>query len=296
MLPQVVYSGVISGASGSVLTDSSATWADGDYASADPNGNPSYYAEITNHTDSTKAGTILEILSSSGSAKTLSVGADVTGLDGASYAIRKFRSLADVFGSDNSVGLTAGTSATNADVVYKIGVNNGTTEWQLYYYQQTIPLLGGNGWRKLGDKNTDMSGASIFPDEGLLVFRRSPGDLSITLPGSIKTHNSRTTILNGINVLSPSYPVDLTLDDLEFKSQLQSGSSVTNSDVIYVVNSQGLWDLYYYQTAPPVIGGNGWRKAGDTSTDQKSTIIAAGSSFLLHRRGVGLEWSATKPF
>jgi hypothetical protein len=297
MLPQVVYSGVVSGAAGTTITDSSATWADGDYATADPNGNASYYAEITNHSDTAQIGTILEITGSSASAKTLTVGSDVTGLDGASYAIRKFRTISDVFGSDNSAGLTSAASPSSSDVVYKVGFEQGQVVWQRYYYQTAPVFAGGNGWRKAGDIQNDMSNVAIFPDEGLLVRRIAATDISITLPGSIKTHNSRTTLVNGFNLVSLSYPVDTTLDSLGLDTKLTSGSSPSNADVIYMVDSSGQFERFYYQTAPVFAGGNGWRKAGDITTDQKDVSISAGSAIIVLRRDVsGIDWSTTKPF
>jgi uncharacterized protein (TIGR02597 family) len=297
MLPQIVYSGVISGAAGNVITDSSGTWADGDYAMADPNGNASYYAEITSHTDASQVGTILEITGSSASAKTLTVGSDVTGLDGASYAIRKFRTISDVFGADNSANLGSGSSATASDVVYKVGIDAGKVAWQRYYYQNAPVFAGGNGWRKAGDSQTDMANVAIFPDEGLLVRRRAATDISITLPGSIKTHNSRTALVQGFNLVSLSYPVDVTLESLGLDSKVTAGSSPSNADVIYMVTGAGQFERYYYQNAPVFAGGDGWRKAGDNATDQKdATVPAGGAIIVLRRDSAGIDWSTNKPF
>jgi len=293
MLPQVLYSGVISGAAGSTITDDSATWSDNDYAVADANGNASYYAEITNHTDASKVGTILEITASSGSAKSLTVGSDATGFDGASYSIRKFRTISDVFGADNSAGLTSGSGTSSSDIIYKVGASG----WERYYYQTAPAFAGGNGWRKAGDNQTDMQDVAIFPDEGLIVRRRDASDVSITLPGSIKTNNSRTTLLQGFNLVSLSYPVDVTLESTGLESNLDSGAGASSSDIIYMINASGQFERYYYQTAPAFAGGNGWRKAGDTSTDQKDTTVSAGNAVIILRRdAAGVDWSTNVPF
>ena len=293
MLPQILYSGVISGAAGSTITDDSATWADNDYAVADPNGNASYYAEITSHTDATKVGTVLEITASSGSSKSLTVGSDATGLDGASYSIRKFRTLSDVFGADNSAGLTSGSGSSSSDIIYKVGAGG----WERYYYQTAPVFAGGNGWRKAGDNQSDMKDVAIFPDEGLIVRRRGAGDISVTLPGSIKTNNSRTTLLQGFNLVSLSYPVDVTLENTGLDSNLTSGTGASSSDVIYMINSAGEFERYYFQTAPVFAGGNGWRKAGDSSTDQKDIQVPAGIAVIILRRdAAGVDWSTNVPF
>ena len=66
MLSASLHSGVIYEVNGATITDSNASWADGDFATPDANGNPSHYIEITNHTDATKVGLIFEITASDG--------------------------------------------------------------------------------------------------------------------------------------------------------------------------------------------------------------------------------------
>jgi uncharacterized protein (TIGR02597 family) len=297
MLPEVLYSGVIADVTvdvdGSTITDNAATWANDDYAVGDPNGNAAYYAEITNHTDATKVGTILEITASSGSAKSLTFDmVDATGFEGASYSIRKYKTLADVFGSDNSAGLFSAGSTKDADVIYKVG--GGT--WQRYFYQDAPAFLGGNGWRIAGDTRTDMSGVVISPDEGLLIRRRQSSDISITLPGSIKVNDSRTTITKGFNLIALSFPVERTLDQLGLDS-LRSGGSTSDADVVYMISDTGQFDRYFLQEAPAFLGGNGWRKAGDTRTDQSGLIIPPGTSVIVKRTlDDAIDWAVAKPF
>lgn len=64
---------------------------------------------------------------------------------------------------------------------------------------------------------------------------------------------------------------------------LQGGSSVT-ADQIQVWNGTG-YDVYYYQTSG--IGGTGWRKAGDQSTDASDTVIEPGNSLITKRGASG---------
>ena len=305
MLPQVVYSGVISGAAGTELTDDSATWADDQYPTYDPDDagadyDPmaAYYVEITNHTDAAQIGTIFEIFGSAASKKTLTVRGDATGLDGASYTIRKFRTLADVFGDTNTAGLTTAAGASSSDVIYKVGEEDGSVSFLRYYYQTAPAFAGGNGWRKAGDSNTEMKDLPIYPDEGLIVRRRSASDVSVTLPGSIKTNNSRKSLLQGFNLVSISYPVERTLDQIGLDdSKLTSAAGPSDSDVIYMLDASGQFERYYYQTAPLFAGGNGWRKAGDSSTDQKDAPIPAGSAIIvLRRNSSAVDWSTAVPF
>jgi hypothetical protein len=64
-----------------------------------------------------------------------------------------------------------------------------------------------------------------------------------------------------------------------------------------MINASGQFERYYYQTAPAFAGGNGWRKAGDTSTDQKDTTVSAGNAVIILRRdAAGVDWSTNVPF
>ena len=133
MLSASLHSGVIYEVNGATITDSNASWADGDFATPDANGNPSHYIEITTHTDTAKVGLIFAITASAGPNKTLTITEDATVLKGASYTVRKCRTLGDIFGDENEAQLTAGSSSA-ADIIYKVGVDaNGALAWQIYY-------------------------------------------------------------------------------------------------------------------------------------------------------------------
>ena len=302
MLSSSLHSGVIYEVTGTTITDSNGSWATGDFATADPNGNPSHYIEITNHTDPTKVGVIYEITGSDGGNKTLTIASDAAGLAGASYSVRKSRTLGDIFGDANESGLTAGSSSA-ADIIYKVGIDGtGALAWQIYYYQEAPIFAGGNGWRQLGKSaSSSMQDVGVFPDEGLIIKRRSGSDVTVTLTGSVKTSNSRTAIQKGFNLVSLSYPVDSSLENLGLYNAagtlLTSGSSST-ADRIYYVNDQGQFDIFYYQEAPVFAGGNGWRKLGaSASTDQKDSVIPAGRSIVVLRRAdTGIDWATNVPF
>lgn len=303
MLSSSLHSGVIASTAAKTITDNNASWATGDFATPDPNNNPSHYIEITNHSDASKVGVIYEVSGSDGGNKTLTLTEDVAGLDGASYSVRKCRTLGGIFGENNEAGLTAGSSSA-ADIIYKVGTDDqGALAWQIYYYQEAPVFAGGNGWRQLGKSaSADMKDVGIYPDEGIIIKRRSGSDLSVTLTGSVKTSNSRTAIQEGFNLVSVSYPVDTSLENLglytgDSATGLSAGSSST-ADRIYYVNDAGQFDIYYYQEAPVFAGGNGWRKLGaSASADQKDSVIPAGRSIVVLRRDVsGYYWSSDVPF
>lgn len=64
---------------------------------------------------------------------------------------------------------------------------------------------------------------------------------------------------------------------------LTSGSSVTNSDRIYIMQADGSgnWNSYFYQNNPR--SGTGWRLAGDSSTDYASLSLPLDTGILIRR-------------
>lgn len=306
MLTQVEYSGVISSTNTNVIVDDAATWSTNQFVEADmPSGSALYYAEITaNSNDASTVGTILEIFANDAATKSLTVGADVSGLEGASYVIRKFRTLGDVFGTNNESGLASGASLSDADVIFKVGLDDQSKPVWIRYYYQVDPsggFLGGTGWRSSESSSEPMHNAVIFPDEGLLIKRSDSSDLTITLPGAIKTNSSKTPILSGFNLVAFSFPVDRTLEELGIKDILQSGASLNDSDVIYVVEDNGQLQRYYYQTDPSggFLGGTGWRSAASSSADVSNKLVSAGTSLIVYRQPGGdslKEWNTDVPF
>jgi len=302
MLPQVLYSGVITGSTTSTITDNNATWADDAYVGLDSNGTPTHYIEITaNANDATTVGSIIGILDSDDAANELTLNGDPSGLDGASYVIRESHTIASVFGETNSVGLESGQDSGSSDLIYKMtNDGNGGLGWGIYYYQTdpTGGLFGGDGWRKSGVSG-DAKDTVILPTEGLIVRRIKNTDVTITIPGSIKTNSSRTQILKGYNLVSLNYPVDMTLSSLGIKDLLRSGQDSASSDRVYLINDSGLFDIYYYQTDPTggLFGGNGWRKSGFATTNAENDVVPAGHSVIIYREDQQkADWSIDVPF
>jgi len=193
---------------------------------------------------------------------------------------------------------------------------NGGIVWGQYYYQTdpTVALdptgvgfLGGTGWRSDKSSSSDLiKNTVILPTEGLIVRRISDGDVTVTLPGSIKMNNSKTQILKGYNLVSLNYPVEMTLEGLGIQSMLRSGQDSSSSDRVYHINGAGAFDIYYYQTDPTValdptgvgfLGGTGWRKSGFSATDAKDSVIPAGHSVIVYREDQNqTDWNSTVPF
>lgn len=289
------YTGTLTAVSGSTVTDGSASWAVNDYQLLDPDGVSTYFMEVTS---GTYEGLLLSIASNTSTVLTLTE--DVSYLSvGDTYKIRKFFTLADVFSADNSeYSLRSGGNPAISDVVFVV---SSSGEFERYFYQTAPPFAGGNGWRKAGDTNTDYSTKAI-PANVVLIARNGPSAgaaINLITYGSVKYGSQRTAVFDGFNLTGYSFPVDTTLGTSGIDPvDLVSGGNANLSDVFYLLNDvTGDLDRYYYQTAPPFAGGNGWRVSGDTSTDQSGKTIKAGEGFLVLRRSSpGFDWLDDQPF
>jgi hypothetical protein len=76
-----------------------------------------------------------------------------------------------------------------------------------------------------------------------------------------------------------------------------SGGDSASSDLVYIINADGTFSVFYRQTdALGFLGGDGWRAAGDNFTDKGSEVIPAGSSLIILHTGAGLQWDDDVPF
>ncbi|MGB0289791.1 MAG: hypothetical protein ACPGC0_01200, partial [Opitutales bacterium] len=91
-------------------------------------------------------------------------------------SIRAYSKLADIFGATNTAGLKSGGNASSSDLIYVMSTD-GNASYTTYYYQTDNlgGILGGTGWRVLGDNSSDMSSIAIAPDDGLIVSRKASG-------------------------------------------------------------------------------------------------------------------------
>jgi hypothetical protein len=191
---------------------------------------------------------------------------------------------------------------TSSDVVYIMSAD-GAGSYAQYYYQ-TDPFggfFGGDGWRAAGDVNTDRSDVIIAPDDGLIVNRISSGDISLVVSGTVNAIDHSRELPAGFSLVAYPFPVDTTLDDSGIYTAdngYTSGGDVAQSDVVFVLATDGSYTQYYRQTDPfgGFFGGDGWRIAGDVNTDVGSTVIPAGSAVIIQHKGSGLTWADAVPY
>ncbi len=284
----VSYQAVLSSASGTTLTDSSATWSDGQFNGA----NGTYYIELTTGTG---AGRTSNIVTTTMSTKSLTTAIDLSSFvtAGTGYKIRKNWTLGTVFGPNDESGLQGGTSSTADQILV---YNPATTLYATYYYKTSG--VGGTGWRSTTSTSQDASGTAFNPTDGLLIKRQQSSTVSFALAGAVKLGQTSIPVATGLNILSNVYPSGtFTLGNCGlFESGIGGGTSSTADQVLIYNSVTGLYSTYYYKTSG--VGGTGWRSTLSTSTDASGTAIPFGQSVLVQRTQgrAAFQWVAPQPF
>ena len=242
-----------------------------------------YYVEVI---DSNGVGYWTDIVSNT--TDTLTVNDDLTSFiaDGDSFNVRQHLTLGGLFG-DNDAGLTAGFGVGDSDTIQIVSFNGGVSTTLTYYYS-TFP--GFEGWRDA--TLADSSGVVIAPHEGLIITRRSSGDLSVVFTGEVRSNDVNFPLETGLNIFSVPSAATKTLATSGLASVLAPGFGLGDSDNVQIIASNGDTLSYYYSTFP---GFEGWRDA--SLTDSSDVALEPGTSFIVTRAGaaVNVAMSSTLP-
>lgn len=278
------FVGTVTGVGTGSLSCSSATWTSNAYANA-------YYVEITSGANAGVAATI-----AANTATTLTLAEDLSAFspNTQTFAIRKYTTLADVFGASNSAGLQGGANIGAADEI--LIPNPETQSFDIYFYKNSG--LGTIGWRKSGDNITNRSSTIIPPGSGIIIKRKQLADITIYTSGTVLDSQSLTPVFPSVNYISSQFPLPATLSNLfgPTANNLIKGASSTNSDEILVPNNSNGFDVYYYRVGTGLLG-TGWRKNGSGSTDQANTVIAQpGGVYIIKRKSTAFNLTQNKPY
>jgi uncharacterized protein (TIGR02597 family) len=254
---------------------------------------PKYYAEITSGSN---AGSQADIVSNT--TDTLIVVGNASFQTavgtGATVTIRKHRTLSDVFGGSTG-------SATATDVLIAKGATLGAADNVIikeagvdrtfYYSSSTLKP----GWRDSGSVlSTDRP---IYPNQGLMIARKSNSNATITVVGSVKTGVSFIDLPAGYNLVSLPAPSDMTLVSLFGGStgaaaatdvKIAKGATLGAADNILVAKTDGTYDTYYYSssTLKP-----GWRNSASTAS---STVTISGNASVFIKKQLNGNLSVTQ--
>lgn len=202
--------------------------------------------------------------------------------DGASLKIWRLWTLADVFGADNSAGLTGGESPDQADLIL---LPNGSG-FDKYFY--STGGAQGEGWRQVDAGTADQADVPVFVSEGASIFARSAK--SIVIIGQVKPGDTKVTLQTGHNYVANLCPVNAggeeasaegrTLGNSGLAEGIAGGTASSLSDLVLVWNGTG-YDQYFNSTGGLL--GAGWRKVGAGSANQAGVPLPDGAYIILRR-------------
>lgn len=256
----------------SSITASSADWTVDEFAAT-------HFVQIVSGPNEGIAATI-----TANTSDTLTTAEDLSTLlaGGESFAIRKYTTIADVFGPENEAGLVGGANAGAAD---NILIPDGAGGFGFYYYKNA-GLIGGTGWRSSASPSIDEANKILPFGEGFLVRRIASEDISLVVTGSVIVNDSIIPFESGINWAAPVAPKTYTIADFFGPNNevgLVGGANAGAADNILLPDGSGGYLFFYFKNAG-LIGGTGWRSSASPSIDEADRILAQpGSLFILNR-------------
>jgi uncharacterized protein (TIGR02597 family) len=213
----------------------------------------------------------------------LTISEDIsTEIDGTvSVGIRQLLTIADVFGTGESLILQAGTPLTADRVLLRDPLSNGL----IICFYSSGGLLG-TGWRIFGQGPADASNTLIIPGEGMRVVKKSVGDLELIFTGSVRSNPMSINIPGGVTPLSTSFPIGTTLGNSGLfnpedpNNSLTPGTPLTADRLLVDSNGDGNSEVYFYSSGGLL--GVGWRAFGMGPQDMSNVSIDNG--FVIIRR------------
>lgn len=172
--------------------------------------------------------------------------------------------LGSIFGTTTPIVQTGAT----ADVADRVFLWNGA-DWDTFFHN-------GTEWKKTTSPD-NQNGVVIYPDEGLLVSRRAPTHLDLTLLGAVPTTTEKTELAGGTGTFAANrFPVDIQLSNLGIHQTAgwKSGATANVADNVMIWN-ETRWEPYYYN-------GTNWKKAGNLKP-QDTAVISAGTAIFVKR-------------
>jgi hypothetical protein len=264
----VVAGGVVTALGANNLTDANANWSSGQFNGA----NGPYYVEFA-------SGLAADIVNTDAVNHALVLPGDIRSVVsvGVTYRIRKHMTLAEVFGPHNEAGLLAGNNSAKADDVYLYDTDAQST--QTYFY---CNVAGFQGWYRAGDSQPT-NNVIIYPEQGIIVERKSASNLTRYLSGVCKPGPSVVPIVPGVNSLGTLKVLkSLRLDQLNLYTGdpltgLAGGRTAAKADNLVIPGQNGSTTYYYCN----VFGFEGWYQAGGNSP--VTVAIPPGSVFFIVR-------------
>lgn len=298
LVKPVSWQGKVTAFGASSISVALGSWIAGQFDGA----NGKYYVEVISNSTVTvpTPGSWADILTTTNSTITTNVDLSGTLAVGASIRIRAHMTLNDVFGANNSAGLLG--SATDASAADEVFIYSGSTPAGYFYFTGGFGYSA--GWYDSEFNAIAPIGAAvaIAPSNGVVVKRKTAGNVSIVVSGAVKTGNTSFPVYNNYNFLGTISAAGLTLNS----SGLYTGNAATgikpsaidatSADEVTIYTGSTSASYFYYN------GGlgyaDGWYDSAFNATSPigGSVNILPGTSFVIRRKGGGpFVWSAPAP-
>lgn len=254
----------------SSITASSSDWTADQFAAT-------HFVQIVSGPNEGIAATI-----TANTSDTLTTAEDLSTLlaGGESFAIRKYTTIADVFGPANEAGLVGAAGVGLAD---NILVPDGAGGFEFYYYKNGG--LGGTGWRSSASASIDEANKILPFGEGFLVRRIASEDISLVVTGSVIANDSLIPFESGVNWAAPVAPKTYTIAEFfgpNNEAGLVGAAGAGLADNILLPDGSGGYLFFYYKNAG--LGGTGWRSSASASINEADRILVEpGSLFIVNR-------------
>lgn len=193
--------------------------------------------------------------------------------------LRPHSNLSDIFGVNNTFGLGAASHADLADNV--VIFDPASQQERVYYFNSTS-----NHWEQKGISANANKAVMRYPF-GLYIVRRTPGTLRIALSGDAASRSVLLPVSPGSNVFSLPINLSASLNDWISSSgthPIGKGQNSKTADLLtlYEPITSNQRGPYYFSSKP---GFEGWRKVGETGSNEASQALDFLSTLILQRDG-----------
>lgn len=276
LMQPVAWQGLILTISGTTINVTGTPWTANQFNGA----SGKFFVEVVDPNNGTSAGAWTDITGTTTSSITTMDNLSAFASAGTSIRIRKHVTIGSFLGVANSAGLKGGTSAASADEVLVYDGANTV----IYWYYDASDAQGPAGWYDLSYNPSE--NVVIAPHQGVVIKRKTAGNVVFTSMGSVKTGNTYFRVNTGLNVLGTVSAKGLTLANsglynanVNLGLKGSNSPSVADQVTIYTLTGQ---TIYWYYDASDAQGPAGWY---DLSYNPADTVaIAPGTSLVINRR------------
>jgi len=271
MISPVLYAGTVTAASfaPASMNDANAVWIQNQFSGS----NGLFYLEFV-------SGAMADITSTDASNKTMTLASYPPSpiAPGSAYRIRKHFTLSDLFGASNSAGLLPGQNAAQAD---NILLHIPQTQETHTIFYSSVP--GFNGW--YFDNYQPAGATAIYPEQGVMVRRKGPQNLTVYVNGATKQGTTMAPIFSGFNLvgtMKSKKALKLSESSLYTgnpSTGLAAASNPSSGDNLIMINPDLTTTTFFYSNFP---GFEGWYDSSFSFSG--NAVIQPGTSFFIHRK------------